>query len=61
MHNLLFETDFPHNTGIYNEHFEDTLQVAFRRQPDEIRRTILWDNPARLYGHALAAQGVSVN
>ena len=59
--NLLFETDFPHNTGIYNEHFEDTLQVAFRSQPDEIRRRILWDNPARLYGHALAAQGVSVN
>ena len=59
--NLLFETDFPHNTGIYNEHFEDTLQVAFRRQPEEVRRTILWDNPARLYGHALAAQGVSVN
>jgi predicted TIM-barrel fold metal-dependent hydrolase len=61
LENLLFETDFPHNTGIYNEHFEDTLQVAFRSQPDEVRRTILWDNPARLYGHALAAQGVNAN
>ena len=59
--NLLFETDFPHNTGIYNERFEDTLDVAFRNQPEDVRQTILWENPARVYGNALAAQNVSLN
>ena len=56
--NLFFETDFPHNTGIYNENFEDTLNVALGKQPDHIKRTILWDNPARVYRSALAAQGI---
>jgi len=55
---LLFETDFPHNTGIYNDNFNDTLAIAFGSQPDHVRQTILWDNPARMYGNALVAQGV---
>jgi predicted TIM-barrel fold metal-dependent hydrolase len=58
---LLFETDFPHPTGIYNETFQDTLDVALSKQPDNIKQAVLWDNAAKLYKNALEAQGVLVS
>ena len=57
--NLLFETDFPHNTDIYNDRFEDTLAIALGKQSEDVRREILWENPAKVYGSALEAQGVA--
>jgi predicted TIM-barrel fold metal-dependent hydrolase len=57
---LLFETDFPHPTGLYLEHFDETLGVAFGSQPESVRNRVLWDNPARLYKRSLQAQGVAV-
>ncbi len=57
---LLFETDFPHRTGVYFENFDDVLEMTFGNLPDEVRHTILWENPARLFRPALEAQGVAV-
>jgi predicted TIM-barrel fold metal-dependent hydrolase len=55
---LLWETDYPHPTGIYADSIAATIDYALSEQPEDIRRTIMWDNPARLYERSLAAQGV---
>jgi uncharacterized protein len=56
---LLWETDFPHATGVYADTIQDTIDLALGGQPDEVRRQILWDNPSRLFRRSLEAQGVA--
>jgi predicted TIM-barrel fold metal-dependent hydrolase len=58
--NLLFETDFPHRTGVYLNDFNDVLELVFGDVSEDVKRTILWDNPAHLFQPALDAQSVSV-
>lgn len=60
LENLLFETDFPHPTGIYLESFEETIDLAFSGQPENVRRAVMTDNAARLYRKALDHQKVVV-
>jgi predicted TIM-barrel fold metal-dependent hydrolase len=55
---LLWETDFPHPKGYEEQSVEENLETIFGGQPEAVRRTILWDNPARLYAGALEKQGV---
>jgi predicted TIM-barrel fold metal-dependent hydrolase len=56
---LLWETDFPHAKGNDTEgKAEENIETSMGQQPDQIRRAILWDNPARLYANALKQQGV---
>jgi predicted TIM-barrel fold metal-dependent hydrolase len=46
---ILFETDFPHPTCLFGnvrQRIDDSLAAA----PDDVRRMILWDNAAALYG-----------
>jgi hypothetical protein len=58
---LLWETDFPHPKGYYDdETAEENIESIMAEQPDEIRRAILWENPARLYARALHKQNVSL-
>jgi predicted TIM-barrel fold metal-dependent hydrolase len=58
MDSLLFETDFPHPTGFHWPSVEDSIDAVFKGLSDNIRNTILWDNPARLYANALRKQNV---
>ncbi|ELB90936.1 hypothetical protein Rwratislav_21748, partial [Rhodococcus wratislaviensis IFP 2016] len=34
-------------------------ELVLGRQPEEVRRAVLWDNAARLYGKAMEKQGVN--
>jgi predicted TIM-barrel fold metal-dependent hydrolase len=57
---LLWETDFPHPKGEdTDETADDNINSIMANQPDEIRNTILWDNPARLYRNTLTKQHVN--
>lgn len=58
--NLMFETDFPHPTGLYLEDFDDVIEVALGAQAPDICEDVLWGNAAKLYQRALELQGVSV-
>jgi predicted TIM-barrel fold metal-dependent hydrolase len=55
---LLWETDYPHTTGVYANTMQETLDLALGGHSDEVRRTILWDNPAQLFRRSLEKQGV---
>jgi predicted TIM-barrel fold metal-dependent hydrolase len=57
---LLWETDFPHPTGVYANTIQETIDRALGGQPDDVRRQILWENPARLYRRSLDRQQVAV-
>jgi hypothetical protein len=46
--NLLFETDFPHVTGLYGN-IEETIAASLGHVPDPVRRKLLWENAAGLY------------
>ena len=45
---LLFETDFPHPTCLY-DNVEARIEGALGNASPEVRRKILWDNAAELY------------
>jgi len=47
--NLLFETDFPHVTCLYGN-IAETIEANLGHASEEVRRKVLWDNAARLYG-----------
>lgn len=47
--NILFETDFPHPTCLYGN-IEETIEEGLRGQSESVRRGILFDNAAALYG-----------
>jgi uncharacterized protein len=49
--NILFETDFPHITCLY-ENIEETIATGLRYVPEDTRHKFLWDNAARLYNIA---------
>lgn len=49
---VMFETDFPHPTCLYPRSMERTAETLGSLAPD-VRRLILQDNAARLYGIAL--------
>jgi predicted TIM-barrel fold metal-dependent hydrolase len=47
--NVLFETDFPHTTCLFGN-IRETIATGLGEAPDDVRRKILWDNAAGLYG-----------
>jgi uncharacterized protein len=49
--NLLFETDFPHPTCLYDD-VAGRVEEAFRGIDAALRRKLLWGNGAALYGVA---------
>jgi predicted TIM-barrel fold metal-dependent hydrolase len=49
--NLLFETDFPHPTCLYDD-VAGRVEEAFRGIDGALRRKLLWGNGAKLYGIA---------
>jgi len=57
---LLWETDYPHATGLYAESISETIDYALGDQPEDVREKVLWDNPATLYRRSLQAQQVSL-
>jgi predicted TIM-barrel fold metal-dependent hydrolase len=46
--NVLFETDFPHPTCLYDD-LDAKLERSLRNVDDATRRKLLWDNAAALY------------
>jgi predicted TIM-barrel fold metal-dependent hydrolase len=57
--NLMFETDFPHPSGVSVPQFgsaargtQETIAANLASVPEEYKRKILWDNAAKLYGLA---------
>ncbi len=49
--NILFETDFPHITCLY-ENIEETIATGLKYVPEETRQKFLWGNAAGLYNIA---------
>jgi predicted TIM-barrel fold metal-dependent hydrolase len=47
--NVLFETDFPHTTCLFGN-IQETIENGIGHLEDSVRRKILWDNAANLYG-----------
>ncbi len=47
--NLLFETDFPHPTCLY-DNVEAKVQASLGTLAPALRKQLLWDNAAALYG-----------
>jgi predicted TIM-barrel fold metal-dependent hydrolase len=54
--NVLFETDFPHTTCLFGN-IGSTIEANLGHVPEEVRRKILWENAARLYGIASPPPG----
>jgi predicted TIM-barrel fold metal-dependent hydrolase len=46
--NLLFETDFPHPTCLY-DNIAERIEASMGGLSAELRRTLLWGNAAALY------------
>jgi predicted TIM-barrel fold metal-dependent hydrolase len=47
--NILFETDFPHTTCLFGN-IQQTIENGLGHVEPGVRRKILWENAARLYG-----------
>jgi predicted TIM-barrel fold metal-dependent hydrolase len=47
--NVMFETDFPHPTCLY-DNVEEKLAASIAHLSADVRRKVLWDNAARVYG-----------
>ena len=47
--NILFETDFPHTTCLFGN-IQQTIENGLGHVEPAVRRKILWENAARLYG-----------
>ncbi len=45
---IMFETDFPHPTCLYDD-VQETVEAGLGSQPEDVRRRILFDNAADLY------------
>jgi hypothetical protein len=46
---ILFETDFPHPTCLYGN-VRERIEASLGSVSESVRRKILWDNAADLYG-----------
>ncbi len=46
--NVMFETDFPHPTSLY-ENVQEKIDASIGKLPDEVKRKVLWQNAADLY------------
>ena len=46
---LLFETDYPHPICLYGN-VREKIDAGMAGQPAAVRRQILWENAADLYG-----------
>jgi predicted TIM-barrel fold metal-dependent hydrolase len=46
---LLFETDYPHPICLFGN-VREKIDAGLAGQPVDVRRKILWDNAAALYG-----------
>jgi predicted TIM-barrel fold metal-dependent hydrolase len=61
---ILFQTDFPHPNGFYEDGSEDfvneALEPAVGAVDQATRRKVLWENSAKLFGNALKQQGVEL-
>jgi predicted TIM-barrel fold metal-dependent hydrolase len=47
--NILFETDYPHPVCLFGN-VREKIEASLAGQPVEVRRKLLFDNAARLYG-----------
>jgi uncharacterized protein len=47
--NVLFETDFPHTTCLFGD-IDKTIAANLGHVAEDVRRKILWENSAKLYG-----------
>jgi predicted TIM-barrel fold metal-dependent hydrolase len=47
---IMFETDFPHPTCLGPEQVADVVETSLGGQSEQVKRAILWDNAAALYG-----------
>jgi predicted TIM-barrel fold metal-dependent hydrolase len=47
--NILFETDFPHMACLY-DNVAETIETGLANASEDVRRKVLWENSARLYG-----------
>jgi predicted TIM-barrel fold metal-dependent hydrolase len=47
--NVLFETDFPHTTCLFGN-IQETIDAGLGHVSETVRRKILWENAAGLYG-----------
>jgi predicted TIM-barrel fold metal-dependent hydrolase len=55
--NVMFETDFPHGVGLApgpasaaDGSPREMAEASLRGVPDDVKRKVLWENAARLYG-----------
>ncbi len=49
--NILFETDYPHPVCLYGN-VREKIEAGLAGHPDKVRRKLLWENAAKLYGVA---------
>jgi predicted TIM-barrel fold metal-dependent hydrolase len=47
--NIMFETDFPHPTCLY-DNVQEKLAASIGHLSDELRHKVLWGNAAKVYG-----------
>jgi len=47
--NLLFETDYPHQTCLSGSEITDSIEAGLAGVSDEVRQKILWRNAASLF------------
>ncbi|MEW6471472.1 MAG: amidohydrolase family protein [Actinomycetota bacterium] len=47
--NLLFETDYPHQTCLFGDEIPEAIEASLGGLPAETREKILWRNAAKLY------------
>jgi predicted TIM-barrel fold metal-dependent hydrolase len=47
--NILFETDYPHPVCLYGD-VRERIDAGLAGAPADLRRKLLFDNAARLYG-----------
>lgn len=52
--NLLFETDYPHQTCLTGKEIEESVEVNLAGVSDEVREKILWRNAAKLFNMDIA-------
>ena len=46
---VMFETDFPHITCLYEDEVKDAIEGGLGRHDEALRQAILFDNAAKLY------------
>lgn len=53
--NLLFETDYPHQTCLDRTEIQSAIDGGLARVSDEVRQKILWQNAAKLFNVEIPA------